>query len=168
MVQNLRKCLQTLQKKWNGCELGPHPYQLMATPHMQTWQLEEMTKWRSKLVLISTAESSFCVEAITFTKVSGLPPWMRNRLVEQKDSVLLISTLTASEGLLIAASLAFCIVRSRLILLYNGHLKGGQTVKNYLVHMCISIRTLTANIMMSSISTWPGSFFRGFIFAGTG
>ena len=98
---------------------------------------------------ISTAESSFCVEAITFTKVSGLPPWMRNRLVEQKDSVLLILTSTASEGLLIAASLAFCIVPSKLILLYSGHLEGGQTVKNYLVHTCISIRTLTANIMIS-------------------
>ena len=47
---------------------------------------------------ISMAESFFCVEAITFTKVSGMPPWMRNRLVEQKDSVLLVLTSTASEG----------------------------------------------------------------------
>ena len=91
---------------------------------------------------ISTAESFFCVEAITFTKVSGMPPWMRNRLVEQKDSVLLVLTSTASEGLLIVASLAFCIVRSKLILLYDGHLEGGQTVNSYdLVYTCISIRT---------------------------
>ena len=30
--------------------LGPHLYQLMATPHMQTWHLEDMMNQRSKLV----------------------------------------------------------------------------------------------------------------------
>ena len=30
--------------------LGPHPYQLIAMPRMQIWQLKETTKQRNKLV----------------------------------------------------------------------------------------------------------------------
>ena len=44
----------------------------------------------------TTAESSYCVEAIAFTKVSELLPWMR-KFVEQKKSTLFFSTSTALE-----------------------------------------------------------------------
>ena len=38
-----------------------------------------------------------CVKAFAISKVSRLPPWKRNWLVEQKDSALLISTSTTLE-----------------------------------------------------------------------
>ena len=57
------------------------------------WQSEEASMYNNVLVF-------FCVEAFGIVKASGLPPWARNWLVEQKDSVVLISTLTTLEHLL--------------------------------------------------------------------
>ena len=70
-----------------------------------------------KQACATTAESSSLVEAILFTKVSGLLSWVRNWIIKQKDSALLILTLTASEHLL---QLHW---NSRLTLLYSGHLE---------------------------------------------
>ena len=53
----------------------------------------------TKLASATTECCSFCVEAFTITKVSRLPPWVRNWHVEQKDSVMLISPSTTSERL---------------------------------------------------------------------
>ena len=48
----------------------------------------------NKQACATTAYSSFCVEVFAIMKVSRLPLRARNWLVEQKDSVLLISTST--------------------------------------------------------------------------
>ena len=56
------------------------------------------TKQRSKLV--QQPSGLLCGDLNTITKVSRLPLQVRNWLVEQKDSALLISTSTTSECLL--------------------------------------------------------------------
>ena len=51
---------------------------------------------------VTMCEFSFCVEAIMFTKLSGLLLYgQKNWLVKEKESALLISTLTALEHLLV-------------------------------------------------------------------
>ena len=95
------------------------------TPHANQrntieWQSEEASMYNNVLVF-------FCVEAFGIVKASGLPPWARNWLVEQKDSVVLISTSTTPEHLL---QVCWCFV-----LLYSDHLKGRQTVVNHLIPM---------------------------------
>ena len=96
-----------------------------------------------KKACATTAGSSFCIEAITFTKVSGLSLWARYWLVQQKDSALLISTSTAQN-----ISYGFVNILSgiRMILLYSGHLEDKQAVENHLIYtgllVCIDVCTL--------------------------
>ena len=79
----LRKWIQTLSKKfsflWNEyVMLWLHPYQLMATPHIQT---EEMTlNDEAKKQAAPMAKSSLRMEASVIMKVSRLPPWARKWL----------------------------------------------------------------------------------------
>ena len=74
------------------------PYQLIATPHTWTPELNSK-KWRSKLV--QQQLSFFLCSGHVVNESIGLPPWAKNWLVEQKESVLLISTSTASQHLLV-------------------------------------------------------------------
>ena len=52
MCISFTECLQRLWKKFSCCyfhvTLIPHPFLLTSLPHMQTWQLEETMKQRSK------------------------------------------------------------------------------------------------------------------------
>ena len=69
---------------------------------------------------------------ISWKCVRSLQPWARNCLVEQKDSALLISTLTT---LNVSYSFIGILYGSRLILLYSNHLEcKTDSVENYLVH----------------------------------
>ena len=100
IVGNFRWCktswkwLQTLQKKFlrflfsrNKCVmLWPHPYQLMATPHVRT---EETTLNDEPM-----KQESLCGDLRNYESIRTA--W----LVKQKDSALLISASTTSERLL--------------------------------------------------------------------
>ena len=52
---------------------------------------------------------NFCVEAFAIMKVSGLPPWARNWLVEQKDSPLADLNFD-NYGAPLTGSLTLCVV----------------------------------------------------------
>ena len=98
-------------------------------------------------------ESSFCVEAITFTKVSGHSLCARIWLVRQP-------ILTSLECFV---QLHWYRVYSSLILLYSSHLEGRQAVElscsyRYLF-VFMHLKVVTANVMLLSISTLIGSFF---------
>ena len=101
----------------NECvTLGP---QLIA-PHANP---KKRRNWYS-----TTTAEFLCmwIEAVMFTKVSGMLPLARNWLVEQKESAL---TLTTSQRLFVGI-----LYNSKLILLYSSHLRGRQIVENYLVY----------------------------------
>ena len=114
--------------------LWPHPYQLMATFHIQT---EETTlnKKAKKQAFTTTAESSFCVKAFAIMTVSRLPSWAGNWLRRIQHTGLDFDNFKAS----LTGSLAFYIYSSRLILLYSDHLEGRQTTENQLVHTGTSL-----------------------------
>ena len=83
---------------------------LLVDSHMQT---KETTLKDEAKKTCSNLSLPFCRG-----KVSGLPLWGRNWLIEQKDSALLILIF---EGLL-------------HVHFYKNLLKGRQTIENYLVH----------------------------------
>ena len=143
--------------------LWPHPYQLMATLHIQT---EETTlnKKAKKQAFTTTAESSFCVKAFAIMTVSRLPSWAGNWLRRIQHTALDFDNFKAS----LTGSLVFCIYTcsSRLILLYSDHLEGRQTIENQLVHTGTSSYRCTHKITSSIFILVH--FFRGFIFAETG
>ena len=56
----------------------------MATSHMRTKETTVNNKVNEQ-PCAAMAYSSFCVDASAITKVSRLPLWARNWLVEQKD-----------------------------------------------------------------------------------
>ena len=70
-------------------------------------------------------------------KIPRLPSWVRNWLVEQKDSEL-ISTLTWNVGFV------GILDGSRLILLYSNHLEADRlyrTISFTQVQVCINVHT---------------------------
>lgn len=108
-----------------------------------------------KKACATTAGSSFCIEAITFTKVSGLSLWARYWLVKEKGSALLISTSTAQN-----ISYGFVNILSgiRMILLYSGHLEGKQALANHLIYtgllfcidVCMLAYSMKHNVVVNS------------------
>ena len=76
MVQNLAEMPPSKWLfLWNECMmLGPHLYQLMATPHMQTEEMTSKDKAK-KQAYTTTNWSSFCVEASAIMRVLELLPW---------------------------------------------------------------------------------------------
>ena len=128
---------------FRGCgTLWPHPYQLMATPHMRNG-----TERRSE-------EASLCNDDLIFLlcggfeimKVSRLPPQVRNRHVGFSTADLKFNNCGTSHGLV------RILYSSRLILLYSNHLEGRQTVENHLVHIGTNSYRRT-HVMTSSISS---------------
>ena len=143
--------------------LWPHPYQLMATLHIQTKETT-LNKKAKKQAFTTTAESSFCVKAFAIMTVSRLPSWAGNWLRRIQHTALDFNNFKAS----LTGSLVFCIhtCSSRLILLYSDHLEGRQTIENQLVHTGTSSYRCTHKITSSIFILVH--FFRGFIFAETG
>ena len=124
--------------------LWPHPYQLMATLHIQTEQTT-LNKKAKKQAFTTTAESSFCVKAFTIMIVSRLPTWAGNWLRRIQHTALDFDNFKAS----LTGLLAFYIYSSRLILLYSDHLEGRQTIENQLVHTGTSSYRCTHKITSS-------------------
>ena len=79
-----------------------------------------------KQASVTMCEFSFCVEAIMFTKLSGLLLYGQKKLGCQRERVSTADLNFDSFG----ASLG-----SRWILLYSGHLGSRHTVEKYLVYM---------------------------------
>ena len=94
---------------------------------MRSWQLEETTKCRSKLVL-----QRLGLLCGGHAKVSGLPLWVSNWLSVEQELALLISPTNDSFGASRTALLGI-LYSSRLVLLYTGYLGDRQTVENYVV-----------------------------------
>ena len=116
------KCLQTLQKKsaftsflflWNErVTLGLQPLPVDChVPHgnLATPKKKRKKKKTKKQVGATTAESSFCVEAIVFTKASRLLLWTRIGLSNRRSQCCL-SPLQQVRKTLFAAMLASFIV----------------------------------------------------------
>ena len=100
----VQKCLETLKKKFSWLLFSlnkhamfrPHPYQLIATSHMQTCQREEIIKQISKHVqqwVFLLCGGHLAYESI-WTSAIG-----ENYLLEQKESSPLILTSIALECL---------------------------------------------------------------------
>ena len=97
-----RKCIQTLQKKFSWFLFSRNKRDALTTPlsvdghvHMRA---EETTlnDEANKQACATTAQPSFCVDAIAISKVSRLPLRARNN---RRIRALLISTSTTSERL---------------------------------------------------------------------
>ena len=112
---------------WNECMmLGPHLYQLMATAHIWTEEID-----KPKKQAYTTANlSSFCVEASAIMKVSELLPYMEEKLA------FWIQHCWSQLWQLWSISYGFTVIvySSRLIVLYSYHLEGRQTIENHLAH----------------------------------
>ena len=104
---------------FRGCGmLWPHPYQLMATPHMRNGteqQTEDASLCNNGLIFL-------CVEAFTIKKVSRLPPRLRNQRVGFSTADLDFDNFGMSHGFV------GILYSSRLPFPYSNHLEGRQTV----------------------------------------
>ena len=121
----VQKCLETLKKKFSWLLFSlnkhamfrPHPYQLIATPHMQTCQLEETIKRISKHVqqwpsLLFVWRPPRLWKYLDFSHWRKLPPWTEGVITTDLDF--------DSFGVSLKVSLAINLYSSRLILLYRG------------------------------------------------
>ena len=98
-----RKYVQALQKKFSWFLFSWNDYMMlcMTIINLHLGYISD-TEQRSEEASLCNNGLVFllCVEALKITKASGLLSWGRKCLVEQKNSALLISTLTTSEYLL--------------------------------------------------------------------
>ena len=131
--------------------LWPHPYQLIATPHMRTEETTLNDKAKIKLVQ-QQPNLPLCGGLRNYEDIKTAATSMKPACWIQHCWSWLQQLWSVSYGFV------GILYSSRLILLNSDHLVGRQTVENHLVQM-------GTNSLISSPDL--SAFFRGFYFCGS-
>ena len=102
---------------WRKCVMLDHtPTVDSHTPHAN-WRID-IEWWSAE----AYATMAFCVKVFANTKLSGLPPWARNCLVEQRDWAVLILASTTPEHLWVHRHFVYWAFRRQIDCIVANHL----------------------------------------------